>query len=57
MAVTRIPLFHTIADGLAAPWTEEFNLQLIRRYVDDVVLVSDRELAQSLSGSWSGPSC
>ncbi len=44
----KLDRMDTIADGLAAPWTEEFNLQLIRRYVDDVVLVSDRELAQSL---------
>lgn len=38
----------TIADGLAAPFTEEYNLELIRRYVDDLVLVSDEELAHAL---------
>lgn len=38
----------TIADGLAAPFTEEYNLEIIRRYVDDLVLVSDEELAHAL---------
>lgn len=38
----------TIADGLAAPFTEAYNLEIIRRYVDDLVLVSDKELVHAL---------
>ncbi|HEV2236670.1 MAG TPA: threonine/serine dehydratase [Ktedonobacterales bacterium] len=39
---------HTIADGLAAPFTGELNLAMIRRYVDDVVLVSDDDLRRAM---------
>jgi threonine dehydratase len=38
----------TIADGLAAPWTEEYNLAIIRQHVDEMVSVSDREIALAL---------
>lgn len=38
----------TIADGLAAPYTGELNLAIIKHYVDDVVIVSDDEIAQAL---------
>jgi threonine dehydratase len=38
----------TIADGLAPPFAEEYNLEIIRQYVDDLVLVSDEELAHAL---------
>jgi threonine dehydratase len=31
----------TIADGLAAPMAGELNYQIVRRYVDDVVLIDD----------------
>jgi len=34
----------TVADGLAAPTTAELNLAIAKRYVDDVVLVSDDEI-------------
>jgi len=38
----------TIADGLAAPYAAAASQQLIERYVDDVVLVSDEEIVNAL---------
>ncbi|MCA9834557.1 MAG: pyridoxal-phosphate dependent enzyme [Thermomicrobiales bacterium] len=38
---------HTIADGLAAPAAGELTQAIIRHYVDDVVLVSEDEIAQA----------
>ena len=37
----------TIADGLAAKITEDLNFSIVRRYVDDVILVSDRQILES----------
>jgi threonine dehydratase len=34
----------TIADGLAARITEDLNYQVVRQYVEEVILVSDREI-------------
>jgi len=36
---------NTIADGLAAPMAGEINYQIVRRYVDDVVLIDDDAIA------------
>jgi threonine dehydratase len=44
----RLDRMDTIADGLAAPWTEDYVLQIIRRHVDEMVLVSDAEIAHAL---------
>jgi threonine dehydratase len=38
----------TIADGLAAPMTGEVNYEIIRRYVDDVVLIDDDVIVQGM---------
>jgi threonine dehydratase len=38
----------TVADGLAAPTTEAMNLEIVKRYVEDVVLVSDAEILAAL---------
>lgn len=38
----------TIADGLAAPFAGPLTLAIVQRYVDEVVLVSDEEIAQAL---------
>jgi threonine dehydratase len=38
----------TIADGLAAPMAGTLNYDVVRRYVDDVVLVSDEQIAAGL---------
>jgi threonine dehydratase len=36
---------NTIADGLAAPMAGEVNYEIVRRYVDDVVLIDDDTIA------------
>ena len=38
----------TVADGLAAPMVGEMTLDVVRRYVDDVVLVTDEEIIAAL---------
>ncbi len=38
----------TIADGLAAKITEELNVSIVRRYVDDILLVSDRDIMDAV---------
>lgn len=37
----------TVADGLAAIITEDLNYALVKRYVDDVILVSDRQILEA----------
>lgn len=39
---------HTIADGLAAPMAGELPFRVVRSYVDDVILVSDDEIAAAM---------
>ena len=39
----------TIADGLAAPFAGEFCFEIVRRLVDDVVLVTDDQIASAMS--------
>ena len=39
---------HTIADGLAAPMAGAHNFDIVKRYVDDVVLVSDDEIVEAM---------
>lgn len=39
----------TFADGLTAPYTGELNLAIVRELVDDVVLVTDDEIATALT--------
>jgi threonine dehydratase len=41
---------NTIADGLAAPMVGEMTLDAVRRFVDDVVLVTDEEILDALRG-------
>jgi threonine dehydratase len=38
----------SIADGLAAPMAGERNFEAVRRYVDDVVLVTDEAIAEAM---------
>lgn len=37
----------TVADGLAATITEELNYSIVKQYVDEVILVSDRAIIES----------
>jgi threonine dehydratase len=46
--VVRLESVTTVADGLAAPFAGERNLEIIRRDVDDVVLVSDDVILDGL---------
>jgi threonine dehydratase len=41
----RLQTVDTIADGLAAPMAGERTYEAVRQYVDDVVLVTDEEIA------------
>lgn len=47
--VVRLERVNTIADGLAAPATSERVLDHVHAYVDEVVIVSDAEIAQALA--------
>lgn len=41
----HVQSLNTIADGLAAPMAGEVNYEIVRRYVDDVVLIGDDMIA------------
>jgi threonine dehydratase len=41
----HLDALNTIADGLAAPMAGELNYEIVRRYVDDVVLIDDDAIA------------
>jgi threonine dehydratase len=47
-APVRLETVDTIADGLSAPFTGESNLAIVQTLVDDVILVSDDEIANAL---------
>jgi threonine ammonia-lyase medium form len=44
----RLQTVETIADGLAAPMAGTLTYEIVRRYVDDVVLVSDDEIVSAV---------
>jgi threonine dehydratase len=44
----RITSMNTIADGLAAPMTGELNYEIVKRYVDDVIVIDDDAIAEGL---------
>ena len=46
--VVRLESAHTVADGLAAPFAGERNLEIIRRDVDDIVVISDAAILDGL---------
>ena len=45
----QIPLPNTIADGLRATIPGEITFPIIRKYVDDVILVSEREIRDAMT--------
>lgn len=47
-AVVHLDKVDTIAEGLAAPFAGNYTLAHVKRYVDDLVLVSDEEIIQAL---------
>jgi threonine dehydratase len=44
----RLEQMSTIADGLAAPVVGEWNLAMVQKYVEEVVLVDDAEIRNSI---------
>jgi threonine dehydratase len=44
----RITSMNTIADGLAAPMTGELNYEIVKRYVDDVIVIDDDAIAEGV---------
>jgi threonine dehydratase len=44
----RLQALDTIADGLAAPMAGSLTYEMVRRYVDDVVVVTDDEIAVAM---------
>src|SRR2546428_191327 len=46
--VVRLDAVTTVADGLAAPFAGERNLEIIKRDVDDVVVISDEAIIDGL---------
>ena len=46
--VVRLDAVNTVADGLAAPFAGERNLEIIERDVDDVVVISDGAILDGL---------
>jgi threonine dehydratase len=44
----RLEVMNTIADGLAAPWAGELPFAMVQQFVDDVVLVRDEEIAETM---------
>ena len=44
----RLSAVSTIADGLAAPMAGELNYEIVKRYVDDILLVPDEAIAEAM---------
>ncbi|CAN5805182.1 threonine ammonia-lyase [soil metagenome] len=44
----RLEQVSTIADGLAAPFTCDLNLAIVKAYVDDIVILTDDEIVDSM---------
>ncbi len=40
---------NTVADGLGAPMAGELNYEIVRRHVEDVILVSDDEIKEAMA--------
>jgi len=47
-SVVSLDKIDTIADGLAAPFAGEYTLAHVKKYVDELVLVSDEEIITAL---------
>jgi threonine dehydratase len=45
----RLETINTIADGLAAPFAGDLTFPIVRELVDDIVLVTDAEIALAMS--------
>ncbi len=45
----KLEQFATIADGLNAPFSAPTSFAIVQRFVDEIVIVSDEEIAQALA--------
>jgi threonine dehydratase len=45
----RLESIDTIADGLGAPMAGELTYEVVRRHVEDVVLVNDDEIREAMA--------
>jgi threonine dehydratase len=48
-----LPAVHTVANTLAPRQSTEMNLDLIRRYVDDIVLITDEDMRDAARWLWN----
>ncbi len=48
-AAVTLERIETVADGLGAPMAGEFNFEIVRRHVEDVVFVSDAEIREAMA--------
>ena len=48
-AAVTLERIETVADGLGAPMAGELNFEIVRRHVEDVVLVSDAEIQEAMA--------
>ncbi len=48
-AAVTLERVETVADGLAAPMAGELNFEIVRRHVEDVVLVNDAEIQEAMA--------
>lgn len=44
----RLEKIETVADGLAAPYVGKLNLEIVQKYVDEIVTVSDSEMIEAI---------
>ena len=44
----KLERLDTIADGLAAPYAGKLNLEMVQKYVDDVILIPDSAIAEAV---------
>lgn len=44
----RLEKIETVADGLAAPYAGKLNLEIVQKYVDEIVTVSDSEMIEAI---------
>jgi threonine dehydratase len=47
-SIVSLNKIDTIADGLAAPFAGKYTLAHVKKYVDDIVLVTDEEILEAL---------
>ncbi len=44
---TLLPVVETVADGLAAAITTDLNFSIVKKYVDEIIVVTDRQIVEA----------